>query len=171
MLELHDILRASTIKRFHIVNTTRAQTLAEHQYGVSVLAGEIAGRMGMEGDRCMMVMVLALYHDSAEAKTGDIPTPIKKTLRREVGAMFDNVLDQYDHPLLGYAAGDIKTILKCADYLESMHFLSEHGLGRHADAVMADILDDALAYFATAGRPGEIANQIWSELQNAVYTI
>lgn len=171
MLKLHDILRAGTVKRFHLVNTTRVQTLAEHQYGVAILASEIANRAGWAHDKVAAIACVALVHDADEVRTGDIPTPTKKRMRAKFGAAFDDVLGEFD-PLQGESlSAGVAVILKCADYLESILFLGEHRVGRHAETVMDDIYEDALAYFDRAGEYGVIARQILSELENAVYEI
>lgn len=169
MLSLNDLLRAGSVKRFHIVNTARTQTLAEHQYMVAILAGEIAKRMDFTPEGISYVMTAALVHDAGEARTGDIPTPTKKLLRKEFGAQFDDALNKFDIPT--QHGGEVKAILKCADYLDSMIFLNEHRVGRHADAVMDDIMEDAYSFFNKAGEPGRHASKIYSDVQNAVYDI
>lgn len=169
MIVLHDILRAGTVKRFHIVNTTRVQTLAEHQWGVAVLACEIAGRLNLADSEVARLALLSIVHDAGEVRTGDVPTPTKTRLREALGGLADNVLAQFD-PVLNIEP-KLKAIMKCADYLESMIFLMEHKVGRHADAVMDDIMTHAMRYFDLVGEPGRVSMQIWSEIQNAVYEI
>lgn len=169
MIALHDILRAGTVKRFHIVNTTRTQTLAEHQWGVAVLACEIAGRAGLDSATVARLALLSIVHDAGETRTGDVPTPTKMRLREALGSLPDDVLAQFDPVLV--VEPELKTIMKCADYLESMVFLVEHKVGRHADAVMADITSNAMDYFAGADRFGQVAHEIWTEIQNATYEI
>lgn len=171
MLALHDILRAGSVKRFHIVNTTRVQTLAEHQYGVAVIASEIAHRMGFDASIAATVMSVAILHDAGEARTGDLPTPTKKRLRSMFGGDFDAALAEFDHPSAVVLPAQVKSILKCADYLESMVFLMEHKVGRHADAVMDDIMGDAFDFFERSGEAGRVSHQIWSDIRNAVYEI
>lgn len=170
-LKLHDVLRAQTVKRFHIVNTSRVQMLAEHQYGVAVLATEIANRLGWASDVVNAVTSAAIFHDAGEARTGDLPTPTKRRLREACGESFDATLAQFDPEFMKSMPKAIEVVLKCADFLESMWFLDEHQVGRHANAVMGDILTDAHEFFDRAGEAGRIAAQIWSELQNAVYDI
>lgn len=171
MLKLHDILRAGTVKRFHLVNTTRVQTLAEHQYGVAILATEIANRAGWPHDKVAAVAYMALVHDADESRTGDIPTPTKKRMRAKFGAAFDDVLGEFD-PLRGESlSAGVAVILKCADYLESILFLGEHRVGRHAEFVYDDIYADAMDYFNCNRDFGSIAIQVLSELENAVYEI
>lgn len=169
MIALHDIIRAGTVKRFHIVNTTRIQTLAEHQWGVAVLACEIAGRLGWDDAAVARLALLSIVHDAGEVRTGDVPTPTKARLREALGSSADEVLAQFD-PTLDVSK-PFKAVMKCADYLESMIFLMEHKVGRHSDAVMDDIMTHAFRHFDLVGEPGRIANQIWSEIQNAVYEI
>lgn len=171
MIALHDIIRAGTVKRFHIVNTTRIQTLAEHQWGVAILACEIAGRLGWDDAAVARLALLSIVHDAGETRTGDVPTPTKTRLREALGSSADEVMAQFDPSR--YIAVDPmdKAVMKCADYLESMIFLMEHKVGRHADAVMDDIMTHAFRHFDLVGEPGRISHQIWSEIQNAVYEI
>lgn len=169
MLKLHDLMRAGSVKRWHLVNTTRTQNNAEHQYGVSILTGEIAGRLGLEPADVASLVAAAVVHDAGEARTGDMPSHIKKRLREALGPKFDEIMNQYDMPK---PQGDhVKVIMKCADLLEAMIFLEEHRVGRHADAALAHLVDDSFAYFDQAGEAGRIAHRIWSEMQNAKYEI
>lgn len=172
MLKLHDILRAGTIKRWHIVNTARQQTNAEHQHNVAVLTQDLCRRLGVGEDATLRLMAIALVHDSGECKTGDIPTPFKKELRSNLGAAFEELLDKYD-PVVNMAdlppAG--VAILKCADYLDSLIFLKENKVGRHADAVYQDIWRSARAYFSSHGIIGDHAVQLFREIDGAEYEI
>lgn len=167
---IHELMRAGAVKRFHIVNTTRVQTLAEHQYGVAVLAGEIASRMNLDRKTVALVMAAAIVHDAGEVRTGDIPTPTKRRLRDVIGKPFDDVLDQFDFEI-GPTPPHIVMILKCADFLESMVFLEEHQVGRHAATVMAEIQGDADAFFEHCGEIGTIAHQVWADILHATYEI
>ena len=171
MLKLQDILRAGTIKRWHIVNTAREQTLAEHQYNVAILTQELCRRLGYAAAVSLQLVALALVHDAGECKTGDIPTPAKKLLRRELGERFEQVMSRFDVEPTGDLPTEYKHVLKCCDYLDSMLFLNENGVGRHAKYVMADILDSAHTYFAACGSVGVHALLLWRELENAEYSI
>lgn len=172
MLTLQDILRAGTVKRWHLVNTTRVQNLAEHQFGVAVLASELAERMGYSDQDVANITAAALLHDADEARTGDIPTPTKKRIKAEFGNdAFDVALGEFALPHTKELPEEVANLIKCADYLESMLFLSEHKVGRHADVVMEDIMEDAHQFFNRAGEPGRHAVKLFSELQNASYEI
>lgn len=171
MLKLQDILRAGTIKRWHIVSTAREQTLAEHQYNVAILTQELCRRLRYAPAVSLRLSALALVHDAGECKTGDIPTPAKKLLRKELGHSFDEVMNRFDVESTDDLPDEYKRVLKCCDYLDSMLFLSENGVGRHAEAVLADILSSGGRYFAETGDVGRQAFLLWEELKNAEYKI
>lgn len=167
---LMDLLRASTVKRFHIVNTARNQNLAEHQYNTAMIAGELASRIGYNSDGVVRVMVVALHHDAGEVRTGDIPSPVKKAMREKIGGAYDAALMEFEHPIMSMASEEILTIVKCADYIEAMFFLTEHRVGRHADAVLDGITANAMDYFDSCGAVGPLAAALWSSMQNTVYS-
>lgn len=73
--------RMRNIIRWGLMRNTFTENIAEHSYQVAVLAHalalirrEILKLDGPDPDRCA---VAALYHDSTEILTGDLPTPIK----------------------------------------------------------------------------------------------
>lgn len=171
MLSLQDLLRANSVKRFHIVNTVRSQSLSEHQFGVAVFSAELGRRLGWSDQQIHAVVSAAILHDAGEARTGDIPTPTKKRLRAALGDAFDDVLSEFDAYDSNALPDQVTQVLKCADFLDSMHFLNEHRVGRHADVVMDDIYDDAQSYFNQCQPIGCHANRIWSDLINAGYEI
>jgi len=119
----------------------------------------------------LRIVALALVHDAGECKTGDIPTPAKKLLRRELGQSFDEILNRFDVEPTEELPDEYKRVLKCCDYLDSMLFLSENKVGRHAEAVLVDILHSAGRYFAEIGDVGRQAFLMWEELKNAEYKI
>ena len=74
------ISRMKYIDRWALMRNTEAENLMQHSYEVAVLAHALciigSERCGMElnADRAA---VIALYHDSSEILTGDMPTPVK----------------------------------------------------------------------------------------------
>lgn len=73
--------RMRYITRWGLMRNTFSENIAEHSYQTAVLAHALAlirrdilGLPTPEPDRCA---VAALYHDSSEILTGDLPTPIK----------------------------------------------------------------------------------------------
>jgi len=61
---------------------TDAESVADHSYRLAVLAWAIARRRGLDADKAMRI---ALFHDLAEAETGD-ETPFDAILRPTRGA-------------------------------------------------------------------------------------
>lgn len=73
--------RMRYIIRWGLMRNTFSENIAEHSFQVAVLAHALAlirrdilELDGPEPDRCA---VAALYHDTSEILTGDLPTPIK----------------------------------------------------------------------------------------------
>lgn len=63
---------AAAVKRWHTARTHREQTLAEHSYGVAVLAQQLDPQCRKE------VILAALWHDLPEYITGDTPAHAKR---------------------------------------------------------------------------------------------
>ena len=72
--------RMKLINRWALMQNTQTENIAEHSHSVAVLAHALAlignkefGK-SYDAQRCA---VLALYHDTTEVITGDMPTPVK----------------------------------------------------------------------------------------------
>jgi len=73
--------RMRYITRWGLMRNTFSENLSEHSYQVAILSHalalirrEILHLEGPDPDKCA---VAALYHDTSEILTGDLPTPIK----------------------------------------------------------------------------------------------
>lgn len=133
-LNLRQRLRASHVKRWHIVETLRPQTVAEHTFNVMVTAEEIVKVLNMNETIRNEVMQYALVHDIAEVVTGDIPTPVKQVLNSELC-----VVESHAIPL-PEVRNTSKDIVKLADLLESIVFITMYGIGKHAQDVRQYLL-------------------------------
>lgn len=82
-MNIKDIYRSGHVKRWHIVNTHRQQTLAEHHYLVTMILFDIAPKIGLPlaSDEGRVAVMWSLIHDLPEIFTGDMPTPMKMYLR------------------------------------------------------------------------------------------
>ena len=72
--------RMKYIKRWQLMRSTREENIMEHSQGVTVLAHSLAvihnEVFGGNVDVLKTVMY-AVYHETSEVMTGDLPTPIK----------------------------------------------------------------------------------------------
>ena len=148
MLTLTEQLRAGHVNRWQIVQTARPQTLAEHSFHVSALAGELALLAewdGMENPNQRLNLIFwGLYHDLIEVKTGDLASPFKECLRQAGGAQIiqdaEKIADEEYYDLHTRMKGtEIEVLVKMADLIEAAYFLQDNGLGAHAKEVLRGI--------------------------------
>jgi len=150
-LTLYDFLRIGHIKRWHNVNTTREQTVAEHSYMVMLMAIDLFQTMiGIDDENrdgtqkyALHILISAMFHDAPEVAAGDTPTPAKRLIREITGdpLIFEKI-DQMLMPTLPYleiktGGKDIESYIKMADAIEGYFFISENGAGTHAAIVIA----------------------------------
>ncbi len=87
------ISRMKFVMRWGLMRNSLSDNLAEHSYMTAVLAHALGViRREVFGEDCdaNLLAAAALYHDSSEILTGDLPTPIKysdKTLTERYKAM------------------------------------------------------------------------------------
>lgn len=150
MLTLTEQLRAAHVRRWHIVQVHREQTLAEHLFCVAAISGDLAVRMAWSGilhhsDR-LQLLNWALWHDLLEVRTGDIPTPFKRALRDANG---ENAIEKAEDMVDSETGGlrrlvvntEIEMIVKLADSIEAIRFLNDNGIGSHAKQVLDGLYD------------------------------
>lgn len=139
-LTLYDFLRVGHVKRWHNVNTAREQTLAEHSYMVTVIAVHLATKIIGDEQFTADVAFAALFHDAAEVVLGDSPTPAKRFIREftKDPAIFDK-MEAALMPRIPYLPDtpdcNPEPFVKMADKIEAAYFISENGVGRHAEIV------------------------------------
>lgn len=150
-LTIAEQMRASHVMRWHIVATSRKQSLAEHLFNVCILSVDLAGRIKWPGiihkGHKMELMEYALRHDLIEVRTGDIPTPFKKVLKSIFG---DDVMHKaesaIDNDQSGlcrlYAGSDIERIVKMADMIDAIQFVTDCGVGAHSKGVLDGLRQD-----------------------------
>lgn len=140
------VQRMQAVKRWHMIDTTRQQTLAEHSANVALLSWYIATTApGMHfgpGDR---IASIALRHDLAEVFTGDIPSHSKRHLQG-LKELEKDVL-----PFLFGADGvsdDQNLLIKLCDLADGIRFVRLHGVdvtSKHAEDGLYKQLDAKLA--------------------------
>ena len=140
MIKIQDVLRAGHIKRWNIINTTRQQTLAEHLFNVAMISDVLLERLHQQEYRDI-TLAWALMHDVPEVVCGDTPTPTKKRMEAR-GFDMEKIYDEIDptYKATKETAEEVNfgmpwKIVKAADLMEAIHFLTENGVGNHAKNV------------------------------------
>jgi 5'-deoxynucleotidase len=148
----YELLRASHTKRWTIVSTARVQTVAEHSFNVAMVAEKLAEAIGWDitinSDNFLKLQTWALMHDIPEVFTGDLPTPFKRELKRQgvdVEAVEDELAPGYGDLAEAACCTEYGMIVKLADMMEAIWFLSENGLGVHARKVLQGLYDNLYA--------------------------
>lgn len=157
-LNIQDILRAQDIQRWTVVRTARPQSLAEHTFNVMMIVRAICKKLGIPDER---MIKLAIEHDLDEIKTGDIATPAKYYMK-DHGIDINSLFWGGNH-----TPGEIEyRIIKAADTLETFWFITENGVGRHAEEVRKNLearlhkIIDGLGQDTTEAIT-EVANEIF----------
>jgi hypothetical protein len=139
-MKLNEQMRAQHVKRWGIVQVAREQTIAEHMYGVAVIAGHLAIKMGWEGledpERQLTLLRWSLSHDLIEVLTGDLASPFKSQAKM----LNDAFVEQVENSMSPWYAGvrarvadpEVEMIVKLADMIEALNFITDNGLGQHA---------------------------------------
>lgn len=129
--EVEAVMRFGAVKRWHMIDTTRLQTLAEHSACVAALAYLIATKCNGFFGPAWQVTGAALLHDMAEVFTGDIPSHTKSQLMG---------IDELEHETLPHVWGydvepKVRMLIKLCDLADGIRFIRLHGVdvtSRHA---------------------------------------
>lgn len=130
-----ELLRASHITRWGIVQTAVRQNIAEHMYRVWTLARAWGPLVELSPDQQFLAEQLALMHDLPEIRTGDAPTPHKTTELKAHLAQIESQIYPELRALEKQAAPATAALVKHCDTAEAVLFLSINGLGTHAQQV------------------------------------
>ncbi len=129
--------RMKYIKRWQLMRSTREENIMEHSHGVAMLAHALATIrkevFAREVDETKVVLY-ALYHETSEVITGDLPTPIKyynqgihgayKDLERKAcEKMVSTLPKEMQRGIAPYVLADEESeeykLVKCADRLSA----------------------------------------------------
>ncbi len=102
--------RMKYIARWSLMRNTRSENVCEHSYDVAVIAHALASmtnrRFGGSVDVGHCV-TLALYHDTPEILTGDLPTPVKY-YNHSIRDAYQQVEEISAHELLSMLPEDLQ---------------------------------------------------------------
>lgn len=133
---IETVMRLHSVKRWHMIDTTRIQTLAEHSANVALLAFYIARTAPqMFFGVATHAAAAALVHDIPEVFMGDIPTITKPFLDKEKIEQLERTVTL---PVFNVDASvTTKQMIKICDLADGIRFIRLHGTditAKHARA-------------------------------------
>jgi hypothetical protein len=131
------IIRFSAVKRWHMIDTTRVQTLSDHSAAVALLVYSVAARAPDQyfGDPCHAGMA-ALLHDLPEVFTGDIPSHSKRFVHG-----LDTLEAQVTPQIFKLGIGiELRLLIKLCDLSESIWFITRHGVDCTAEHARSGLI-------------------------------
>lgn len=150
--------RMKLINRWALMQNTKPENIAEHSHSVAVIAHALAlignRKFGKSYD-AERACLLAIYHDTTEVITGDMPTPVKyynddikkvyKDIESIAGdrllAMLEDELQEDYRPLFHKEEQDreLWQLVKAADKISALiKCIEEHRMGnREFDKALA----------------------------------
>lgn len=156
---------AARVERMHTMPGIHRQTVGEHTFGMLAILFEI------EPSPELVLLSAFLYHDAAEAVTGDVPAPTKwrhRGLKQQLDHVETSVEMEFD--MLHTLSVPNKKILKFCDTLElAMYSAEEAQMGNIKAAVvmrncMSFIVDNSLQ--DCCGTPSK---ELFMDIQNYMY--
>lgn len=137
-----DQFRMSELKRWHVINTVREQTLADHSFQVAMLVGQMMiwdyERMWSDSN-ILNTIVAAMYHDAHEVHMGDTPTCAKQHIAVDAVEYY---VPPYWRAYLRITESHrdrAKYLIKLADSVEALVWLSQNSTGSHAEDVVREL--------------------------------
>lgn len=134
---LETVMRLAAVKRWHMIDTTRTQNLAEHSANVALLAYVIAvSAPEMYFGSALNIAGMALLHDVPEVFIGDIPTHSKQWLNKEALDRAEESITPFEFRCF---PADLRTkrLIKICDLADAIRFIRIHGAditSKHAQA-------------------------------------
>ena len=140
------ILNTGRVTRYHCCDIEKKQSVAEHSWGVAVLACLRDSHITVDE------LKYALFHDCAEAVMGDLPAPMKRLMsehsKEEWDLMELQVMKELEIPGIDLN-GDQYKQHKICDYLEGMYFCEDR-IAR-GDTRAIPVRDNYLVYLGQLG--------------------
>lgn len=125
---LESVMRLQAVKRWHMIETTRIQTLAEHSANVALLASYVAFTAPLNSfSNPYEIGMMALLHDMPEAFTGDIPSHSKRYLAG-INDLEAKVMPSDFKLLIPDATPNDSMLLKMCDLADGIRFIRAHGV-------------------------------------------
>lgn len=138
---IETVMRLHAVKRWHMIDTSKQQTLAEHSANVALLAMMIARTVPFNFfGNPFTIAAAALVHDLEEAFTGDIPTHTKRRL-----SGIDILEAEVLHSAFQVNISDNhKALIKLCDLADGIRFIRLHGVDLTATHAQEGLEDQYL---------------------------
>ena len=133
-----NVANASNVDRWNSVATFGTQSVAAHSWNVTLYSRYLALAIApdMTSEDTLLLNDLALIHDLPETKTGDLPTPIKRVIeayfpkgQSPLDLIEDRICPPYAHLKARTKDTYLAVILKLADIMDALHFITVQGKG------------------------------------------
>lgn len=168
---LETVMRFGAVKRWHMLDTVRVQTLAEHSGNVALLCFHIAVTAPqMFFGPAMAAATAGLVHDLPEVFTGDIPTPTKKCIDQPLTELERNLLPlEFRWKFMP----PISILVKTCDRAEALRYIRIHGnsslIIRHAESGVQQRFMEQLVEAIKLGWPMEVLTHTFGKAWTYAY--
>jgi 5'-deoxynucleotidase YfbR-like HD superfamily hydrolase len=162
-MNIQDKLKAGTVNRWNIVSTVRPQTLAEHLFNVAMICEALAANIPSVPKTT--VVYYGLIHDIEEVILGDLPTPTKARMKHK-GLDWNKLVKMVisDEERLA-PSENLQKLIKTADKMEALWFITTYGIGRHAELVQERMVADWEKWLGESHPSlAESAMLVWSDM-------
>lgn len=133
------LMRMKYIKRWALMRSTSEENIMEHSWEVAVIAHALAiiknEKFGGKVDE-YKTLCLAVYHETSEVVTGDLPTPIKY-FNREINSAYKSLEKDANERLIAKLPEELQN--RYREFILDDPGSEEHKLMKYADRISAYI--------------------------------
>lgn len=133
------LMRMKYIKRWALMRSTSEENIMEHSWEVAVIAHALAiiknEKFGGKVDE-YKTLCLAVYHETSEVVTGDLPTPIKY-FNREINSAYKSLEKDANERLIAKLPEELQN--RYREFILDDPSREEHKLMKYADRIGAYI--------------------------------
>lgn len=133
------LMRMKYIKRWALMRSTSEENIMEHSWEVAVIAHALAiiknEKFGGSVDE-YKTLCLAVYHETSEVVTGDLPTPIKY-FNREINSAYKRLEKDANERLIAKLPEELQN--RYREFILDDPGSEEHKLMKYADRICAYI--------------------------------
>ena len=133
------LMRMKYIKRWALMRSTSEENIMEHSWEVAVIAHALAiiknEKFGGSVDE-YKTLCLAVYHETSEVVTGDLPTPIQY-FNREINSAYKSLEKDANERLIAKLPEELQN--RYREFILDDPSSEEHKLMKYADRICAYI--------------------------------